>query len=83
MSTGLRKPRAADQRRPRFWLTWKAHEPSLSPVLKSAIGLMPACSAASRKASSMIPAHARMLDAPFAAGRVMLARRRGNDPRAA
>ena len=22
-STGLRKPRAADQRRPRFWLTWK------------------------------------------------------------
>ena len=43
---------AADQRRPRFWLTWKAQMPSLSPRLKSGMDLMPACSAAERKASS-------------------------------
>ena len=48
-------------------------EPSLSPRLKSSIGLMPYSSAASRNASSSAQLHARSLDAPFAADAVVLA----------
>src|SRR5262249_11636296 len=40
-------------RRPRFWFTWKTQLPSLSPVLKSPMRLMPACSAAAQNASRM------------------------------
>ncbi len=45
----------------------------MSPRLKSSIGLMPYCDAASRNASSRSPVHARRLDAPFAACPVKLA----------